>query len=99
MSITEAGGALSNASASAYGSWENGGCVIDPAEADALVEPFRRLSADRTGSVSGVGLGLAIVAAIASAHDGALLIKARPTGGLTMTVELPRARPESGATV
>ncbi len=77
---------------------ENGGRVIDPAEADKLVQPFRRLSADRTGSVSGVGLGLAIVAAIAAAHDGALRITARPEGGLTTTVELPRVRPENGAT-
>jgi hypothetical protein len=77
---------------------ENSGRVISPDQAERLVERFRRLSPDRTGSETGVGLGLAIVAAIATAHDGAVRIQARSAGGLTVTVELPRARPETGAT-
>jgi signal transduction histidine kinase len=69
---------------------ENDGRAIDPSEAARLLEPFRRLGAERTGSENGVGLGLAIVAAIATAHDGAAHVRARPQGGLTAIVELPR---------
>ena len=55
---------------------ENGGRRLDPAAVGELAEPFRRLGADRTGSDSGSGLGLSIVAAIAEAHRGI----ARPRG-------------------
>jgi signal transduction histidine kinase len=68
---------------------ENDGRVIDPVEAVGLLEPFRRLGAERTGSEAGVGLGLAIVSAIATAHHGTVRVAARPQGGLTATVELP----------
>jgi signal transduction histidine kinase len=68
---------------------ESTGRVIEPTEAGHLTEPFRRLGADRTGSEDGVGLGLAIVAAIASAHRGALDLRARPEGGLAAVVALP----------
>lgn len=60
-----------------------------PAVADAamLFEPFRRL--DR--GTDGHGLGLSIVSAIVSAHDGSLTARARPGGGLEVTVRLPGA--------
>jgi signal transduction histidine kinase len=67
------------------------GRAIERDEATLLAEPFRRLGADRTGSEDGVGLGLAIVAAIAAAHHGTLDLRARPQGGLAAVVELPRA--------
>ena len=69
---------------------ENDGRVIDADEAARLVEPFRRLGSERTGSKNGVGLGLAIVNAITTAHRGTLNIATRPQGGLTVIVELPR---------
>jgi signal transduction histidine kinase len=68
---------------------ENGGDVIDQQQVAQLGQPFRRLGADRTGSDSGAGLGLSIVAAIASAHCGALDLHARPEGGLRVSVTLP----------
>lgn len=68
---------------------ENGGQVIDQRLADELMRPFRRLGAERTGSSNGVGLGLSIVAAVATAHSGTLHLRARAEGGLLVTVELP----------
>jgi signal transduction histidine kinase len=70
---------------------EGDGRPIDPEEAWRLAEPFRRVGADRTRSEDGLGLGLAIVSAIATAHHGTLDLRARPDGGLTAVVALPRA--------
>jgi signal transduction histidine kinase len=72
---------------------ENGGDVLDPAQVAGLGQPFRRLGTDRTGSDSGAGLGLSIVAAIAEAHRGALDLHARAEGGLRVSVTLPLAAP------
>ena len=38
---------------------------------------------------AGHGLGLAIVSAVAEAHDGALELSANPSGGLTAVLDLP----------
>ncbi len=70
---------------------ETGGDVLDPHQVGQLAQPFRRLGADRTGSDDGAGLGLSIVAAIASAHRGALDLEGRPEGGLRVTIALPLA--------
>jgi signal transduction histidine kinase len=70
---------------------ENGGPVLDHNEVTELAQPFRRLGADRTGSVNGTGLGLSIVAAIAQAHGGIMHLYARPRGGLRVVIELPAA--------
>lgn len=70
---------------------ESGGPRLDARHVDALTQPFRRLGADRTGSERGLGLGLSIVAAIASAHDGGVALDAREQGGLRVTVRLPVA--------
>jgi signal transduction histidine kinase len=70
---------------------ENGGAVLDQAQVDQLGQPFRRIGADRTGSDAGSGLGLSIVAAIADAHGGRLDLRARPDGGLRVTIALPLA--------
>jgi signal transduction histidine kinase len=63
----------------------NTGPVIAPAEVAALLLPFRRGGAQRACRPvlsGGLGLGLSIVAAIATAHDATLSIAARPGGGL-----------------
>jgi signal transduction histidine kinase len=70
---------------------ENGGDILDPAQAAGLAQPFRRLGADRTGSDNGAGLGLSIVAAITQAHRGSLQLHARPDGGLKVMITLPLA--------
>jgi signal transduction histidine kinase len=64
----------------------NSGPVIPPGEVSRLLEPFRQLGGDRTRHGGGHGLGLAIVAAVARAHDARLTIAARPGGGLEVTV-------------
>jgi signal transduction histidine kinase len=70
---------------------ETGGPILDPVRVARLAEPFQRLAADRTGSETGSGLGLSIVAAIVGAHGGRLDLHARQEGGLRVTVCLPQA--------
>ncbi len=70
----------------------NTGPPVPPEELDRLLQPFQRLSSDRTSQRDGLGLGLSIVAAIARAHDAALAVRARPEGGLEIDVHFP-ARP------
>jgi signal transduction histidine kinase len=69
---------------------ESSGPVVDPAEAELLFEPFRRSGTARTAR-TGAGLGLAIVRAVAQVHGGTATAAARPTGGLVVTVDLPRS--------
>ncbi|HWF25686.1 MAG TPA: ATP-binding protein [Solirubrobacteraceae bacterium] len=64
----------------------NSGPVMAPTEVDALLEPFRRAGAERTRHRDGHGLGLSIVAAIASAHGASLGAQARGEGGLDVEV-------------
>ena len=70
---------------------ETGGRVLDQQQVRDLAQPFRRIGAERTGSDNGVGLGLSIVAAVATAHHGTLDLQARDGGGLRVTVTLPFA--------
>ncbi len=77
---------------------ENGGEILDQQQVSELSQPFRRLGADRTGSDKGSGLGLSIVAAIADAHGGTLDLRARPGGGLRVSIDLPASgAAEAGA--
>lgn len=73
----------------------NTGEVVPPTLVPTLTEPFQRgagrIRAAHRADDSGVGLGLAIVKSIVLAQDGSLKIVARPSGGLDVTVELPRA--------
>jgi signal transduction histidine kinase len=76
-----------------YLSVSNTGPVIPPDDVERLLEPFQQLNAERTGRGGGHGLGLAIVAAVVSAHDAKLAVRARPQGGLDISVlflPLPR---------
>ncbi|GAA3113757.1 sensor histidine kinase [Streptosporangium carneum] len=70
---------------------ETGGRILDQEQVTPLAQPFQRLSADRTHSDNGSGLGLSIVAAIAAAHGGTLDLHARTEGGLRVAVSLPAA--------
>lgn len=69
---------------------ENTGRPVPPGLLPTLTEPFQRgTERVRTDEHAGVGLGLAIVASIVRAHDGALDLAARPGGALRVTVRLP----------
>ncbi|MFF9044491.1 sensor histidine kinase [Streptomyces parvulus] len=68
---------------------ENTGEMLTPHLVSTLTEPFQRGVERIHADQAGVGLGLAIVATITRAHDGALTLTPRDTGGLRITVELP----------
>jgi len=67
----------------------NTGPVVSPADTERLFQPFQRLN-DRT-SHDGVGLGLAIVASIATVHGGTATAHPRDGGGLSVTIVIPSA--------
>jgi signal transduction histidine kinase len=73
----------------------NTGPVIPPADVGRLFEPFQRLGDERVRHGrdgehrGGLGLGLAIVRAIAAAHGAELRASPRPEGGLDITVGFP----------
>ena len=68
----------------------NSGAVLAPDQVAGLFEPFRRYGTARTAR-RGAGLGLSIVRAVAELHGGTVSAAARPDGGLTVTVDLPRS--------
>jgi signal transduction histidine kinase len=69
----------------------NSGEIVAADEVERLFEPFQRGGAQRAGNGSGAGLGLSIVRSITEAHDGTVHIIPRPTGGLVVTVNIPKA--------
>ncbi|MGO1944408.1 MAG: sensor histidine kinase [Ancrocorticia sp.] len=71
---------------------ENTGEPLSPQLVSTLTEPFRRGTERIRGDQAGVGLGLAIVRSIATAHGGALILTPRAGGGLQVTVRLPAAQ-------
>jgi signal transduction histidine kinase len=66
----------------------NSGAVVDPAQASALFEPFRRGGTARTAT-RGAGLGLSIVRAVVHAHGGTVQVYPLQGGGLEVQVQLP----------
>jgi signal transduction histidine kinase len=66
----------------------NTGAVVPADMVERLFLPFTRLD-DRTRH-DGFGLGLALVSSIATVHNGTVHATAVPTGGLDVTVRLPR---------
>jgi signal transduction histidine kinase len=78
----------------------NTGAVVPADMVERLFLPFTRLD-DRTRH-DGFGLGLTLVSSIAAVHRGTVHATAVPTGGLDITVHLPRrdnaAAPASPAT-
>ena len=71
----------------------NTGPVIPPDQVGRLFQPFQRLDPGRAGQGSpargGLGLGLAIVSAIAAAHGAELRAVTRAAGGLAVEVVFP----------
>jgi signal transduction histidine kinase len=75
----------------------NSGPVIPPEEVGRLLQPFQRLNGSREHDRDGLGLGLSIVQAIATAHGGSLLVTARPGGGLDIAVRFTAAEDGSSS--
>jgi two-component system, OmpR family, sensor histidine kinase VanS len=71
---------------------ENTGPPLTAETVATLAEPFRRGSVRMHDDDAGAGLGLTIAERITSAHRGTLTLAARASGGLHVTVQLPRSR-------
>ncbi|MFG6199886.1 sensor histidine kinase [Nonomuraea sp. JJY05] len=73
----------------------NSGPVIPGDQIQRLFQPFQKLAAERHGRDGyGLGLGLAIVHAVARAHHAGLTAVPRPEGGLCVTAQFaPASRP------
>jgi signal transduction histidine kinase len=67
----------------------NTGPVIPPGAVSRLYQPFQRLD---DASTDGLGLGLSIVRAIATAHDATITTTPTPSGGLRVEVAFPPCR-------
>ncbi|MEU9331641.1 ATP-binding protein [Streptomyces sp. NPDC048290] len=67
----------------------NSGPVVPRDVIPSLYQPFQRLG-HRSARARGHGLGLSIVAAIASAHRARITTEQGPEGGLDITVTFPR---------
>ncbi len=61
---------------------------VDPVDAPHVFDRFYRADPGRSRDRGGVGLGLAIVAAIVAAHDGRMWHEPTPGGGATLVVRL-----------
>jgi len=69
----------------------NTGPVIEQQDIDRLFEPFQRHGPQRTGDYDGLGLGLPIISAIATAHHATVVARAQPSGGLRVETRFPIA--------
>ena len=67
------------------------GTGIAPADLPQIFERFYRADRSRTGSTGGSGLGLSIVKAIITAHNGAIWAESTPGKGTRITFTLPLA--------
>jgi signal transduction histidine kinase len=67
----------------------NTGRVIPTRELTRLFQPFQRLTSHPRRCADGVGLGLAIVQAIANAHNATVTARAPTAGGLGIDVTFP----------
>ncbi len=78
---------------------EDRGPGIPAADMERVFEPYVRLEASRAKHTGGTGLGLAIARAIARANGGEVTLEARPGGGLSAVLTLPRRAEEKPAPV
>lgn len=76
----------------------NSGPIVPSDEIARLFQPFQRGANSRSDANDGLGLGLSIVEAVATAHNAILTATANDDGGLRISVSFPPrsafARPE-----
>lgn len=65
---------------------------VRPTERQKIFDPFARVDPSRNRASGGVGLGLAIVRRILTAHDGTVDVDESPLGGARFTSKWPRTR-------
>ncbi len=70
---------------------DDDGPGIAPDQIERAFEPFHRLETSRNRDTGGIGLGLAVVRAIARGHGGDVTLESRKGGGLRAQVRLPLA--------
>jgi two-component system OmpR family sensor kinase len=68
---------------------EDDGPGLPHVELDRVFEPFYRAERSRSRETGGIGLGLAVVRAVALAHGGEVSLENRHEGGLRARVILP----------
>ncbi len=68
---------------------EDTGAGMSPEQTERAFERFYRADPTRSRRTGGVGLGLAIVAAVAEAHGGTVAARSQPGGGTTFRIALP----------
>jgi len=85
VSVGTAGGAVLTVA--------NTGPVVPADSIGRLLQPFQRGEAGRTQSRNGLGLGLSIVAAVATAHGAKFRLAPRQAGGLEAALVFPPAPP------
>ena len=73
------------------------GCGIQDADLQRIFQRFARAEPHRSRPSGGLGLGLAIVQAIAEAHDGSVTVQSTFGHGSEFDVHLPLAPAASGA--
>jgi signal transduction histidine kinase len=67
------------------------GCGIEPDDLQRIFQRFARASTHRNREAGGFGLGLAIVQAIATAHQGSVQVRSTPNQGAIFEIFLPLA--------
>jgi two-component system phosphate regulon sensor histidine kinase PhoR len=65
------------------------GIGIPPHEHSRIFEKFYRASVRENQSISGTGLGLALVAHIVRGHGGTVQVESSPSNGSTFSIRLP----------
>ena len=63
---------------------------LPPDQFEKVFQPFYRCEASRSRATGGSGLGLSIARDIVAAHGGGIRLANRATGGLVVTITLPR---------